>query len=83
MSNYTVTTSYKTLSAIMGSDYDATKDYAVHVNEIALGLLQVSDSNTAKGKEYKSFSDFKIEKGATVYLKGSISDISIYVEEAK
>ena len=81
MSNFTVTTTYQTLATIMGASYDATKDFSVHVNEIALGLLQVSDSNTTKGKEYPSFADFVIEKGTTVYLKGSISNIDIYITE--
>lgn len=80
MSNYTVTTTYQTLSDILGADYDATKDYHIHVNEIAMGLLQISDNNTSMGKQYPSFSDFVVDKGATVYLKGTNIEVNIFAE---
>lgn len=80
MANYTVTTTYKTLASIMGTDYDATKDYTIHVNEITRGILQVNASNTGRGKEYKSFSEINITKGTTMYFKGTADTISIYVE---
>ena len=83
MSNYTVTTTYQTLATIMGADYDNTKDYIIHINEIPLGLLHVNASNTGNGKEYKSFSEFEIGKAETVYLKGSASPIDIYVSDKK
>ena len=83
MANYNVTTTYTTLANIMGASYDATKDYIIHVNEILLGLLQANASNTGRGKEYKSFMQFEVGKGTTIYLRSTSHDIDIYVEEKK
>ena len=83
MANYNVTTTYTTLANIMGASYDATKDYIIHVNEILLGLLQANASNTGRGKEFKSFAEFEVGKGNTLYLRGTSGNIDIYVEENK
>lgn len=83
MANFTVTKDYQTLATIMGDSYDVTKDYIIHVNEIVLGLLQANATNTGRGKEYKSFMQFEVSKGTTIYLKGSAGNIDIYVEEKK
>ena len=83
MANFTVTKDYQTLATIMGASYDNTKDYIIHVNEILLGLLQANASNTGRGKEYKSFMQFEVSKGTTIYLKGTSGNIDIYVEEKK
>ena len=43
-------------------------------------LLQISDNNTSMGKQYPSFSDFVVDKGATVYLKGTNMEVNIFAE---
>ena len=87
MANYTVSAEdWTDLSTLMGASYGASKNYALYVNQISLGLLQIdtgSSKPTGKGKELPSFTTETIGTGAgsTFWLKASASPIDIYVYE--
>lgn len=88
MANYTVPADdWTDIETLMDTDYDATDNYALYVNEIPLGLLQVavgSSKPTEKGMELPSFAKYAIGTGAgsTTWVKASASPIDVYIYEA-
>lgn len=87
MANYTVPADdWTDIETLMDTDYDATDNYALYVNQIALGLLQVNLSSTKptdKGMELPSFAKFTIGTGAgaTTWVKASASPVDVYIYE--
>lgn len=93
MANYTVTPTAQTLEDIMGTDFDDSKSYNIHVNQCAPGVLQVIPATKtgaeidpydgSRGLEYPAFSDLSnIADADEIYFKSSSnSSIDIYVEE--
>ena len=93
MANYTVTDTAQTLETIMGTDFDDSKSYNIHINQCApaiLGLIAgtVGDGGKleaydgSRGIEYKEFSDItNFANGDTTYFKSSLNSIDIFVEE--
>lgn len=74
------------LSDLMNQDYDHTKDYIIHVNDIVSGLLQYTkrkDTPTNKdvGQQYTKFSTINVgaNVGDDVYLRATATPINIEV----
>ena len=88
MANYIVPADdWTDIETLMDTDYDATDDYTMYVNQIPLGLLQFaigSAKPTEKGMELPSFSKVVIGMGAgtTTWVKASASPIEVYIYEA-
>ena len=87
MANYTVTNTWTDIETLMDTDYDATDNYALYVNQIPLGLLQVAVSSsepTETGMQLPSFATYNIGTGAggTTWVKASANPIEIYIYEA-
>ena len=86
MGNYTVTDTWTDIETLMDADYDATDNYALYVNQIPLGLLQVAVSSsepTETGMELPSFAKYTIGTGTggTTWVKASANPIEIYIYE--
>ena len=88
MANYTVPADdWTDIETLMDTDYDATDNLALYVNQIALGLLQVAVSSTKPtetGMQLPSFATYAIGAGAgtTTWVKASASPIEVYIYEA-
>lgn len=80
---------WTTLKDVMGSNYDATRNYAIHVNEISLGFLKLYYSDSVptvnEGREIPQHSVIHIgvDEGAEVYLMGTCADVDINIFEVK
>ena len=68
MPNYNLTNEYQSLSALMGTDYDATKIYRIH-NNISIGNLIYSLNNTDKGAKANFTDEIINDAGIDLYLK--------------
>ena len=88
MANYTVPADdWTDIETLMGTDYDATDNLALYVNQIPLGLLQVNVNATKptdKGMELPSFAKYTIGTGVgdTTWVKASASPVDIYIYTA-
>ena len=87
MANYTVPADdWTDIATLMDSDYSASDNLTLYVNQIALGLLQVAVSSTKPtetGMQLPSFAKYTIGTGAgaTTWVKASASPIDIYIYE--
>ena len=86
--NYTITTQWKSLSQIMGNDYDNTKQYRVHDNVELPAILCMSEDAQPEGEGRKlpEFAEVYIEAGLNPSFKvqtclGLQSGFNIYVSE--
>ena len=88
MANYIVPADdWTDLETLMDTNYDATKDYVLYINQIPLGLLQLAYADTKpteKGMEIPSFTKVNITKatGDAVWVKASANPIEVYIYEA-
>jgi len=93
MANYTVTSTAQTLEDIMGTDFDDSKSYNIHVNQCSPAVLQfIPGTKTggtldaydgSRGIEYPEYTDLSaVANTDEIYFKSSTNnDIDIYVEE--
>ena len=93
MSNYIVTNVAQTLEDIMGTDFDDSKSYNIHINQCAPAVLQVipgtktggtlDEYDGSRGLEYSQFTDLNnLANTDEIYFKSSTTNnIDIFVEE--
>lgn len=82
--NYFVTTEWKSLSEIMDSDYDSSKQYRVHSNLATSGKLCYTVEGEPTPAESRSvaddYCDIYFNVGDNPYLKTNGVDGGMYVD---
>lgn len=81
---------WQPLSDIMGTDYETTLNYAIHINDIPEGnLLGFTHRETTppsindRGREYPSFRTIYVTKdtGDDIYLRGTNGAINVEIRQ--